>query len=129
MGAFPDTPPGFWKYVVPPMKLKIVGKSWRVRFYTKKKYAKKYPGTLGVCLGYKRQIRLPTKPLRPETITHELVHAYFSELCFVDTDAVKRKELEEVYCELIANYGTVLLGQAAAIWAFYKRRRDADFRT
>lgn len=110
------------KYVVPAVKFKVVGKRWTVRFYTKKKYQKKYPNTLGVCLGWKREIRLPVKPLRPETIVHELTHAYFRELCFVDPDALKRPELEEVFCELVAQFGVDLLIQADKIWTYYQEQ-------
>ena len=101
----------------------MIGKPWTVRFYPKKKFAQKYPGTLGVCLGWKRQIRLPLRGLKEETVAHELTHAMLHEMCVTSTDSLRREELEEVFCEMWAKFGVDMLMLADQIWTEYQRRR------
>lgn len=103
------------------MKLFILGKTWDVRTYRKSKFEKKHPGTVGVCLAWKKQIRLLRKNLSKETIAHELTHAYFDELCVGDPTRYKKKDMEEKYCELMAKFGDVLLKQVDEIWLAHRK--------
>lgn len=103
------------------MKISILGKTWDIRAYSKRRYERKHPGTVGVCLGWKKQIRFLKKGLSTETIAHELTHAYFDELCVGDPTRLKKRDMEEAYCELLAKYGETLLRQMNEIWAAHRR--------
>lgn len=83
----------------------------------RKKYAKKN-GKDSVAMTYrvKRRIDLSPYGLDLETITHELTHAYLTELCLgsADPDAYA---LEEIFCEMVAKHGRVLHDTAEALYA------------
>jgi hypothetical protein len=52
-----------------------------------------------------------------EDIVHELTHAYLDELCIGDAVRLKKKQLEEAFCELLSKHGETLIKQARRVFA------------
>lgn len=106
------------------MNFRILGKRWKIKKLGKKKYKKKYGrGSCAITIVYKRMIVLGPKGYDRETIVHELVHAYLSELCLHSAD-FDEDNLEEVFCELLAKFGNKLLSQAHDL---HKRLNSAKY--
>lgn len=94
------------------MKFKILGKSWKLRVLKKKEYAKKHGGdSVAITHRHKRYIDVSPSGIDKETIIHELVHAWLSELCTHSADLDEQCS-EEIYSELMAKFGYQLLAQA-----------------
>ena len=90
-------------------KFRIVGKRWEIRLLSKKKYRKKNgDGSVAITLMHKRRIEVSPKGFDLETILHELVHAYLSELCIWSAN-LEDDNIEEVFAELLAKRGRELL--------------------
>lgn len=101
-------------------KITILGHPWTVLYCTDKHFKKEHgPDILGACELEDKEIWLRVKKLKPEVITHELVHAYFEEICTtpagLDTD-----QLEEIAADLFAKYGRRILEQTDKILNAYE---------
>lgn len=92
------------------IRFKILGKSWLIRSLPTKEYeSKKYrKGSVAITRLHKRRIDLSPQGRDKETIVHELVHAYMSELC-VNSMSPSTDDVEEFFCELMSKYGKKLL--------------------
>lgn len=94
----------------------VLGKKWTLRLMKRRKYDKKNgKDSLAMTYRLKRRIDLSPKGRDLETITHEIVHAYLTELC-LDSVTLSPDELEEIFCELVAKHGMVLLGTAESLF-------------
>lgn len=58
---------------------------------------------------YKRRIVIHEKGCSLDTIKHELVHAYTSEMCISSCDDITQDDYEEFFAELFAKYGEDML--------------------
>lgn len=96
---------------------KVLSKNWTIRLLDKTRYAKKHgTDSLAITHVQKRRIDLSPKGRDLDTITHELVHAYLSELCVHSCD-LDDENLEEIFAELLSRRGQEMLNLA-------KRLRD-----
>ncbi len=98
----------------------ILGKRWQLRVLKRRKYAKKN-GKDSVALTYMHKRRIDLSPFGTdyETIVHELVHCYLSELC-TSSAVLEVEELEEVFAELMAKFGKQLLTLADDLYSRVK---------
>lgn len=97
-------------------KFTVLGKNWTLRLMKRKKYAKKNgEDTMAMTYRHKRRIDLSPYGRDFETIAHELTHAYLTELCTSSADLSPDAQ-EEVFCELMAKHGSVLLQTAQALY-------------
>lgn len=97
-------------------KFKIMGKTWTMRLLKRKSYVKKNgTGSVGITHLHKRRIDLRPKGMDLETIVHELVHAYLSEMCTGSSD-LDASQLEEIFSELMAKRGRELLDLADKLY-------------
>jgi hypothetical protein len=92
------------------VEFKVLNKKWKIRILEKKKYTKRYgEDSVAITLAYRRLIYLHPEGLDLETIVHELVHAFMSELCIKSTNEITPDDLEEIFAELMAKRGKELL--------------------
>lgn len=102
-------------------KFKVLGKSWILRLYNRRKYSRKNgKDSVAITKFHVRRIDLSPKGVDLESITHELVHAYLYELCLHSSN-LRKRDLEEVFCELMAKRGMELLCLADQL---YERIHD-----
>lgn len=99
------------------ISFQILGKTWVLRILKRKKYVKKNgQGSVGITHLHKRRIDLHPDGRDLETIIHELLHAYLTELCTGSTD-LEDDQLEEVFAELLAKRGREMLDLADDLYA------------
>lgn len=106
------------------IKFKILDKAWTIRAMDKKTYRKKH-GKHSEALTklHKRRIDLNGVAGRSkETIIHELLHAYMSELCF-HSAGLDEHSLEEVFAEIMAKHGKKLLDLSDKLYHDLKVRK------
>lgn len=100
------------KSLTPKIYFKVLGRRWTIRVLSKKKYVKKNgDDSLAITKCHKRTIDLSPWGKDKETLIHELLHAYLSELCVKSAD-FDTDSLEEVFAELMAKRGRELLSLA-----------------
>lgn len=98
------------------VNFKILGKAWTLRILKRKKYRKKNgPGSVAITHLNKRRIELGPEGMDLETVIHELVHAYLTELCTGSTD-LDDEQLEEIFAELMAKRGREMLNLADELY-------------
>lgn len=98
------------------IEFKILSKPWTLRVLPKSKYKKKHGiDSIGITDANKRRIDISPFGTDKETIIHELVHAYFAELCLHSTD-LDNDNLEEVFAELLSKRGLELLKLADKLY-------------
>lgn len=92
------------------VNFRVIKKPWTIQVVPKKDYRKKYgKDSCAVTIMHKRKIVLnQSLGADLETIIHELVHAYKSELCVYSSNLDEAAK-EEFYCELISKRGKELL--------------------
>jgi hypothetical protein len=102
-------------------RTKVLGHTWIIYFLPSRQFKKNFGADcLGVTLTEERQIHLRAKSLKLETVVHELVHAYVTELC-LDVTGLQAGQMEEAMCDLFARYGARLLKQSEEALAKYGR--------
>lgn len=98
--------------MIPLLKIKILGQSWRVRLLSKRKYRKKHgKDSIAITRMHKRIVDLSPQGIDFETVVHELVHCYSYELCVRSTN-MEPDDVEEFFAELIAKRGQELIDLA-----------------
>jgi hypothetical protein len=98
-------------------RFKILGKSWVLRLMKRKRYAKKNGNdSVAITKTHKRRIDLGPNGRDLETLIHELVHAYLSEMCIGTTYEITLNDMEEVFAELMAKRGRELLNLADSLY-------------
>lgn len=94
------------------IKFRILGKIWIIKLLKTRKYKSKHGSdSIAITLGYKREIHLSPQGSDKETIIHELVHAYLTEMCTKSSD-LDVDALEEIFAELMSKRGQELLSLA-----------------
>lgn len=102
-------------------KFTILGHPWVVYYCTERYYKRKNgKDSVGITHLDSREIYVRAKHLSRETVVHELTHAYFAELCTHSAD-ITSDALEEIFCDLMAKYGSRLLRQADKIMSTHKK--------
>ncbi len=103
------------------MKITILNKKWSVRAYRLKTY-QKHCGhdSVALCETDLKRITFILDGLTLETVIHELVHAYTSEMAFVELD-LDDDQTEEFFSELFSRHGQLMLMQAKEIFEAMSR--------
>lgn len=97
------------KKVIKSINFKILSKPWSIRLLSKKHYQKKHGrDSIAIADVNKRRIDLSPAGKGFDTIVHELVHAYLSELCLHSCD-LDDDNLEEIFSELLSKRGYEIL--------------------
>lgn len=98
----------------------ILGKVWTMRILKRKKYNRKN-GLDSVAITHinKRRIDLGPGGDDLETIIHELVHAYLTEIC-TKSALLDDEQLEEIFAELMSKRGREMLDLADDLFAKVK---------
>lgn len=107
------------------IKFEILGKEWTLRVLKKKKY-RRANGINSVAITHttKRRIDLGPGGMDLETVIHELVHAYLTEICTKSAD-LEDEQLEEIFAELMAKRGREMLDIADKLYGEIKILTDA----
>lgn len=90
--------------------------------YNKKKMR---AGSVAITYVHKRRIDLSPEGIDKESIIHELVHSYLSEICIYSADLTV-DNLEEVFCELMAKRGQEILDLAETLVSRIKKSRIVE---
>lgn len=102
--------------VILEINFSVLTKPWTLRVLHKKRYTKKRgQDSLATTLMHKRRIDVHENGLNIETVIHELVHAFTSELCITSCNEISSDDWEEFFSELMAKYGRDLLDLADMI--------------
>ncbi len=98
---------------------RINGTMWVIRIVTakemKKQRGKNEPAAGGLCVPSEKTIYIDKDCVDLETVTHELVHSYWSDLHLDDTNTVPLADLEEIVAGWVTAKGEKLIRQAKRI--------------
>lgn len=84
--------------------LKIKGKQWKMKLVSDRDYVKQHgDDSAGITFPGKKEVHFNEKVFTLGTILHELAHCYFDS-CNNSTSDLTPDQVEEVFCEIIANY-------------------------
>ena len=99
------------------IRFEVLSKVWTLRVLKRKKYTRKN-GNDSVAITHlnKRRIDLGPGGDDLETIIHELVHAYLTELC-TKSALLDDVQLEEIFAELMSKRGREMLDLADKLFA------------
>lgn len=94
------------------VKFTIIDKKWSITSLSKKSYEKKHgDDSRAITIIEDRKIDLSPIGCDKETIIHELVHAYWYEICAHSAD-LEDDQAEEIFAELMSKFGRELLDLA-----------------
>lgn len=103
-------------------KVKILGRPWKVSVLEGDKFLRRFKEeAAGFTLPDSMEIVIHEDEFNLKTIRHELLHAYYDGLCVSSAD-LTHHQIEEIFCELIAEHGESILKQAKHL---YKDLKDA----
>ena len=94
----------------------VLSKKWKVIVRSDRLHERHFPETHGIAILDDREIHVRRSSLAPETLIHELVHAYQYELSFYELQ-LDDDQVEEWFAELLAKYGETILRDAKSIVA------------
>lgn len=95
------------------IKFDILGKQWTLRVLKKKHYRQKNgDSSCAVTKGWKRTIDLGPLGFDVETIRHELVHAFLSEMGYDSVEDMTAAQMEELCAELFGKRGPDIIALA-----------------
>lgn len=100
----------------PTLTIKILTAKWQVKFLPDKTFPKH---TVALTHPDDREIHLRRSKTTLQDVVHELTHAYLDECGFGDSIELTSDQKEEVFCEVNAKHGFVLLCQASDIYRSY----------
>lgn len=103
----------------------ILGKRWNLRVLKKRRY-RKSNGYDSVAVTHinKRRIDIGPSGMDLETVIHELVHAYLTEICTKSAE-LDDVQLEEIFAELMAKRGREMLNLADKLYSEIKSLTEA----
>lgn len=91
------------------LKFQVLGKPWMLRVLKRRKFAITHGlGAVAATYVNRRVIDLGPDGLDIETIRHELVHAFFGELC-LNSATLDRDAFEEITAEFVSKRAPELL--------------------
>lgn len=109
--------------------LEIKGLTWKLSVQRDEEYIKHHGGdSEGITVGSQRHIYIKESALYLEVVLHELGHAYFQS-CLTYTANLNEEDIEEVFCEIIANHGSQMVTDARRYTKYLKeiiRDKDED---
>jgi hypothetical protein len=98
------------------VKTKINGVSWAVIIVNTKEMKKQKVGDFaGLCVAKDKTIYIHEDDVNIEVVTHELFHAYVSDLHLDDTNEVSLADVEEIFAGLITAKGEKMINQAKRV--------------
>lgn len=101
------------------IKRKVNGENWVFKVVTAKQMKKERgqhePAAGGLCIPSQKTILIDKDCVDYETLCHELVHAYWSDLHLDDTNTVPLSDIEEIVAGLFTAKGEKLIRQAKRI--------------
>ena len=96
-------------------RLKILDRSWSIGVLTAHQFKLRFDQEDdGITLPETRQMYIHEEALNLATIKHELIHAYYDGLC-LSSAMLTTEQQEEVFAELLATYGSIIMSQARSI--------------
>lgn len=108
------------------LKFKLLGKTWKIRVLSKKKFKKKYGKNDMAVTWSDRIMDFSPRGCDIETIRHELVHAYNKEMCIGSVEQMTSSDMEEWIAELIGRRGPELLNLADKIYLMIKSAQNDE---
>lgn len=97
---------------------KVFEKEWQLNLLSKKHYHKKYgKDSVAETQSHTRSIDIADEEFLHETIVHELVHVFFSELCIGSCTKMHPDDVEEFAAEVFSKYGKNILALADFLYA------------
>jgi len=104
------------------MKVKILDRYWKIYKQPDKRFEREHEGghqAAALCFQEERKIYVKKSFFTRETITHELVHAYCSELALTELN-LDEDQIEEFFCELLARHGDAILSTTDQVFGRLK---------
>ena len=101
------------------MKATIVNKEWDLIVYADSTFRKKFKNCHGIAMLDDKKIYIRKSSLNEETIIHELIHAYQTELSFYELQ-LDEDQTEEWFAELFAKYGRTILNISEQLLRMFK---------
>jgi hypothetical protein len=99
----------------------VFGKRWKVFFCTPQYYFDKVcTGSKGLTYPNQRIMFIDLEHLSEELCRHELTHVYSKELSLVELQ-LKKDQVEEFYCELVAKHAPQLIKQARTLYQIARK--------
>jgi hypothetical protein len=99
------------------MVVQIKGSNWTINLLTRKKYEKKYGAddqSDGTCSKLKKEIDFHQDGFSPQTVRHELLHAFFGESNTYSAN-LDPQQMEELACEIFEQHAIDILKLADEI--------------
>jgi hypothetical protein len=101
------------------LRRKINGSTWTFKIVTakqmKKQREKGEPEAGGLCVPSEKTIYIDKDCIDRDTICHELIHAYWSDLHLDDTNTVPLEDIEEIVAGMFTAKGEKINRQAKRI--------------
>jgi hypothetical protein len=98
------------------MKFIIFHEIWTIKPLSEDKFIKLFGDSIeAITMEQYKTIYLNEEDYTLQTIKHELAHAYYSCLCTGPAN-LTAGQVEEVWCEMVARYGDVILKQAKFLY-------------
>jgi hypothetical protein len=96
-------------------RIQIQGVTWKCIVFENEEFVKRLgEGIVGLCDHARKQIFFTEDDLDLETVVHEMVHAYYSQLCTSSAN-LTHDQIEEIFCEMFAKHGALILRQSRNI--------------
>lgn len=103
---------------------KLNGIKWTIKVVGPKEMKKYYDEDVeagGLCVPEDKVILIDEDCLTYNTVVHELYHAYWSDLCLVDTNHIPINEIEEIAACLFENKAEIIIRKAKRIYKDLKK--------
>lgn len=101
------------------VKTKINGNLWTVELVSSKQMKKERADgehLAGLCIPDDRRILVAEDCLNYKTVSHELYHAYFSDLHLSDTNSISLDDLEEIAAAMFADKGEEMVKKSKSVF-------------
>lgn len=103
---------------------KVLNKPWKLIVLDNKRYVRKHgDDSVAITDVTDREIFLAPKGKNYETIAHELLHAYYVELCLHSATEINKDDCEEIFAEFLAKFGKEALALADALLVELENRK------
>lgn len=97
------------------MKIDVLGRDWKISVLDADQFEKRFGSVdAGITTPETKEIVICADDVFVTTIAHELTHAFYDSLC-ISSAHLKRDQIEEVFCELLAVHGETILKMAKGI--------------
>jgi hypothetical protein len=96
-------------------KIKVNEGTWTVKVVTSRQMKDEREDgddCAGLCIAVDKSILIEEHNIDLNTISHELMHAYISDLHLSDTEEMTNSDLEEIFCSLFADKGELIINKS-----------------